>query len=137
MTDTKEMVRESVPMGEEKNKRSWDEALEKESWIAPLIDIHETTDDFFLTAQMPGVKKEDVKIKLEEGNLVIMGRIDYDTYTDRKYILKETETGNFYRRFKIAESIDESRIDAKLENGILNVQLPKHERVKPKTIEIK
>ncbi|NMB82105.1 MAG: Hsp20/alpha crystallin family protein [Ignavibacteria bacterium] len=117
--------------------RSWDEALEKESWIAPTIDIYETADDYFLSAYLPGVTKENVKIKLEDGNLVIMGRVDYETQVNRKYILKEMEIGNFYRRFKISDSIDESKVDAKLENGILNVKLPKHERVKPKTIEIK
>jgi len=130
MTDKKEMV-------DVKTKRSWDEALEKESWVAPLIDIYETTDDYFLSAQMPGVSKEDMKIKLEEGHLVIMGRVDYSESADRKYIMKETETGNFYRRFKVSESIDEQKIDASLENGILNIKLPKHDRVKPKTIEIK
>ena len=130
MTDKKEMV-------DEKTKRSWDEALEKESWVAPLIDIYETADDYFLSAQMPGVTKEDLKIKLEEGHLVIMGRVDYSESVERKYIMKETETGNFYRRFKISESIDEQKIDASLENGILNVKLSKHDRVKPKTIEIK
>ncbi|MDQ7815703.1 MAG: Hsp20/alpha crystallin family protein [Melioribacteraceae bacterium] len=117
--------------------RNWDEALEKESWIAPSIDIYETADDYFLTAFLPGVTKENVKIKLEDGNLVIMGRVDYDSLMNRKYILKEMEVGNFYRRFKISDSIDESKVDAKLENGTLNVKLPKHERVKPKTIEIK
>jgi HSP20 family protein len=86
---------------------------------------------------MPGVKKEDVKIKLEDGNLVIMGRIDYDETVNKKYVLQETVLGNYYRRFKISDSIDETKIDAKLENGILNIKLPKHERVKPKTIEIK
>jgi len=130
MTDKDEMV-------DVKTKRSWDEALEKESWVAPLIDIYETTDDYFLTAQMPGVAKEDMKIKLEEGHLVIMGRVDYNESVDHKYIMKETESGNFYRRFKISDSIDEQKIDATLENGILNVKLPKHDRVKPKTIEIK
>jgi HSP20 family molecular chaperone IbpA len=130
MTEQKAMV-------EVQNKRSWDEALEKESWVAPLIDIFETTEDYFLMAQMPGVSKEDVKIKLEEGFLVIMGRITFDEAMNRKYVLKETETGNFYRRFKISENIDESKIDAKLENGVLNIKLPKHERMKPKTIEIK
>jgi len=119
------------------NKKSWEEALEKESWIAPLVDIYETKDDYFLTAQMPGVKKEDVKIKLEEGNLVIMGRIEYEQNFNNKYVLKETEIGNFYRRFKISDSVDETKIDAKLDNGILNVKLPKHDRLKPKTIEIK
>lgn len=130
MTENKEMV-------EVKTKRSWEESLEKESWVAPLIDIYETADDYFLTAQMPGVSKDNVKIKLEDGHLVIMGRIDYDESLNRKYVLKETETGNFYRRFKISDSIDEQKIDAKLESGVLNVKLPKHERAKPKTIEIK
>ena len=130
MAETKEMVEVNQP-------KSWDEALEQESWIAPLVDIYETNDDYFLSAVMPGVKKEDVKIKLEEGNLVLMGRIDYDSTINRKYVLHETEIGNYYRRFKISESVDESKIDAKLDNGILNVKLPKHDRVKPKTIEIK
>lgn len=117
--------------------RTWEEALEKESWIAPLIDIYETDDDYFLSAYLPGVTKENVKIKLEDNNLVIMGRVDYETLINRKYVLKEMEVGNFYRRFKISDSIDESKVDAKLENGILTVKLPKHERIKPKTIEIK
>jgi len=134
MEDIMPEVKDAV---EVKQKTSWDEALERESWIAPLVDIYETKDDYFLSAQMPGVKKEDVKIKLEDGNLVIMGRIDYETNLSHKYALKETEIGNYYRRFKISDSVDESKVDAKLENGILNVKLPKHERVKPKTIEIK
>ena len=130
MTDNKEMV-------ETKSKRTWDEALEKEPWVAPLVDIYETADEYYLTANMPGVSKEDIKIKLEDGHLVIMGRINFEETANRKYVLKELETGNFYRRFKISEGIDESKIDAKLENGVLSVVLPKHERLKPKTIEIK
>jgi HSP20 family protein len=66
-----------------------------------------------------------------------MGRINFDETINRKYVLHETEIGNYYRRFKISESVDESKIDAKLEDGILNVKLPKHDRIKPKTIEIK
>ncbi|MEG8947086.1 Hsp20/alpha crystallin family protein [Rosettibacter firmus] len=122
---------------EVKTQKSWDEALETECWIAPLVDIYETDNDFILNAYLPGVKKENLKIKLEDDHLVIMGRIDYDEAINRKYVLKETETGNFYRRFKISDSIDESKIDARFENGVLEVKLPKHERVKPKTIEIK
>ncbi len=130
MTDNKEMV-------EVKEKKSWDEALEKEPWIAPLIDIYETENEYYLTANMPGVSKENVKIKLEDGFLVIMGRINFEESVNRKYVLNEIEFGNYYRRFKITDSVDEQKIDAKLENGVLNVKLPKHERIKPKTIEIK
>lgn len=130
MTDNREMV-------EVKDKKSWDEALENEPWVAPLVDIYETADEYYLNANMPGVSKENVKIKLEEGFLVVMGRVNFNESKDRKYVLNEIEEGNYYRRFKISDSIDEQKIDAKLENGVLSVKLPKHERLKPKSIEIK
>jgi HSP20 family protein len=130
MVESKEMV-------EEKTGRSWEESLENESWVAPLADIYETEDDFYLTANMPGSSKENIKIKLEDGSLIVMGRINYDEVKERKYIMKETEFGNYYRKFKITDSIDENKIDASYESGQLIVKLPKHDRVKPKTISIK
>ena len=129
MTEAKEMVKV-----EEKN--SWEKAFENENWIAPLVDIVENDDDYILTASMPGVSRENIKIKIEDESLVIMGRINYDEAVKRKYVLKETEIGNFYRKFKISDSIDEEKIEASFENGQVIVKLPKHERVKPKTISI-
>ncbi len=122
---------------EETKVDNWQEALEKECWVAPVVDIFETTDDYTLVASMPGVTKENVKIKMEDGNLIVMGKVDYDTLLERNYVLNESQIGNFYRKFQISESIDDSRIEAKLENGQLIVNLPKHERAKPKNIEIK
>ncbi len=119
------------------DKRSWEEALEKESWVAPLVDIYETTDDYHLVANMPGVSRQDIKIKIEEGDLVIMGRTNFLGELQHKFLMKEIDSSNYYRKFKISESIDEDKIDAKLENGRLYVHLPKVERVKPRTIEIK
>ena len=129
MTDTKDLVKVD-------NNASWDEALEKESWIAPMVNIYETENDFHLTAFMPDVKRDDIKIKLEEGSLVLMGRINYEEAVNRKYILNEYTVGNYYRKFKISDTVDESKIEAKFENGVLTVTLPKHDRVKPRTIEI-
>lgn len=126
--------KDNVEVNESKN---WDEALEKEAWIAPLVDICETADDYQLIANMPGVSKENIKIKIEEEHLLIMGRIDYETSISRKYVLQEYESGNFYRRIKISENVDESKINAQFENGQLIVNLPKHEKVKPKNINIK
>lgn len=117
-------------------KRSWEEALEKESWVAPLIDIYETNDDYFIVANMPGVNKEDVKIKVEDGDLVIMGRINFSDVLNKKYLLKEIDPSNYYRKFKLSDSINEEKIVATLENGRLQINLPKLERVKPRTIEI-
>ena len=70
MTDLKSADDEKV--------NSWDYALEHETWITPTIDIFESDDNFTVIAKMPGVERENLKIKLEDGNLVIMGRIDYD-----------------------------------------------------------
>jgi len=122
---------------EETQTTNWDEALENENWIAPIVDIFETSDDFVLVANMPGVKKENVKIKIEDGSLLIMGKVEYDNLFNRNYILNESQIGNFYRKFQISESIDDTKIEARLENGQLVVHLPKHERAKPKNIEIK
>ena len=116
--------------------KSWDEALEQESWVAPLVDIYETNDEYYLVGNMPGVAKEDVKLKIEEGNLIIMGRANNLGELDQKYLMKEIDSNNYYRKFKLSDSVDETKIDAKLENGRLLVHLPKVERVKPKTIEI-
>lgn len=118
-------------------KISWDEALERESWVAPMIDIYETNDEYHLVASMPGVEKEDLKLKIEEGNLIIMGRVSSLGEPEIKYLMKEIDSSNYYRKFKLSDSVDETKIDAKLENGKLLVHLPKVERVKPKTIEIK
>ena len=122
---------------EETKVTDWDKAFEAESWVAPIVDIFESEDDFTLIANMPGVKKENVKIKIEDGSLLIMGKVDYEHLLNREYVLNESQIGNFYRKFQISDSIDDSKIEAKLENGQLIVHLPKHERVKPKNIEIK
>ncbi len=129
MTESKEMV-------EVKETDSWEEAIEKESWVAPLVDIYETNDEYAINAFMPGVSKENIKIKLEDESLVLMGRIDYDAAQERKYTLNESQLSNYYRKFKITDGIDAEKISGNLENGVLKVMLPKHDRIKPKTIEI-
>ena len=119
-----------------KESNNWEESLENEKWVTPTVDIYETEDEFMLHINLPGVSRENVKIKLEDDSLVIMGRINYEEAKNRKYILSETRIGNFYRKFNISDSVDRERVDAKLDNGQMVVTLPKHERVKPRSIEI-
>jgi HSP20 family protein len=118
-------------------KENINEILEKESVIAPLVDIYENENEFILVASMPGVVKDNVHLKYEEDSLVLFGRVQYEDLTKRRYILNENGVGNYYRKFRISESIDESGIDARYVHGQLIVTLPKHERVKPKSIQIK
>ena len=130
MTDNKDIV---TVKDKEQN---WEEVLETESVVAPFVDVYETDDDFHLVANMPGVTRDDVKLKLEEGSLSILGKVNYKDLKNRKYILNENEIGNYYRKFRISNSVDETKIEARFENGQLTVKLPKHDRIKPRTIEI-
>lgn len=116
---------------------SWENALNNESWIAPIADIYETENDYYLTAYMPGVSRENIKIRLEDGSLVIMGRINYREIQSRKYILKESESGNYFRRFRISENVDIEKIEASFDNGQLELKLGKLDRFKPRIISIK
>jgi HSP20 family protein len=120
-----------------REQNSLEDALQNEAWVAPAVDIYETEDAFRMNAFIPGVNKENLKIKIEEENLIIMGRIDFEGLRSKKYVMRESRLSNYYRKFKLSDSIDESRIDAEIKDGILTVTLPKHERVKPKVIEIK
>jgi HSP20 family protein len=132
MDDNKELVKV-----EENGSQSWEKSIGNECCYAPAVNIYETADDYMLTADMPGLNKEDVKINIEDGSLVIFGKIKFKEMMDKRYILNESAIGNYYRKFNISDSIDDTRIEAKMENGQLNIRLPKHERVKPKIIEIK
>lgn len=139
MNEVKEIKNQEIQSTESQAAEkihSWDEALEKEAWVSPMINIYETNEDFILETFMPGVTKDNLKIKYEDGAVVLMGRINYNEIMNRKYVLREMEIGNYYRKLNLSDSIDESKIEAHFENGLLTLRLPKHERIKPRTITI-
>ena len=131
MNDSKEIV--SV---EETNNQSIDELLKNENYITPLVDIFEITDEFVLTANMPGISRKNIQVKVDGKLLVLFGKIDYTDAVNKKYILNENEIGNYYRQFNISDAIDETKIEAKYDNGQLVVRLPKHDKAKLRTISI-
>ena len=116
--------------------KSFDEILQTERIVKPVIDIYETDNEFVLNANMPGLSRDNLKVKLEENELVMFGRIDYENTMGRKYLLNESLLGNYFRRFKLADTIDKNKIEAKYDNGQLIVKLPKYEKAKPRTIDI-
>ena len=127
--------KEMIPVKEEKNNLI-EELLETQNYISPLVNIYETDDEFVLSADMPGVVRKDVKVKVENDLLIMFGQIDYVNEINRNYILNEQELGNYYRTFRISDSVDQNNINAKYDNGKLVVNLPKNEKVKPRTINI-
>ncbi len=120
----------------EEEQNTWQTLLENERNVMPLVDIFETENEFVLKANMPGVNKDNVHVKLEDKTISVFGKVNYEEESDRKYILNENVIANYYRKFKLADTIDESKIAAKFENGQLVVNLPKNDKFKPRTINI-
>ena len=127
--------KEMIPVKENINN-SIDELLEKQNYISPHVNIYETNDEFVLVANMPGVLRDDLKVKVGKDSLTMFGKIDYDKQTNKNYILKELEIGNYYRTFNISDSVNQEKIEAKYDNGQLVVSLPKNEKIKPRKIDI-
>lgn len=121
---------------ETKNKQDWEKLIETEPLVKPVIDIIEYDDYFIVKVYMPGVGKENIFLKLEENILTIFGKVDLNHVEDERFLLKEKSYGHYFRQLTLSDKIDNSRIEAKLENGLLNIILPKHESIKPKVISI-
>jgi len=88
-------------------------------------------------ADIPGVKPDKLNIDLRDNVLTIIGDIDPVEGADEEDVVVEYETGRFYRQFTLSEVIDQNKIDAKLADGVLRLNLPKVEKATPRKISIK
>ena len=131
MSDNKEIIAVKTL-----NSNLIDEILRSENNILPSTDIFENQEEFTLIANMPGVSRSDIQVKVIDDSLIVFGKINYGEAINRDYILNENEIGNYFRKFKISDSIDKTKINAKYDNGQLIVSLPKSENRKSRTIEI-
>lgn len=105
---------------------------------APSVDISETEGEYQIKAELPGLKKEDVKVTLEDGILTIQGeRAREKEEKGKKYHRVERSYGSFVRSFTLPDLVDENSVKAEFKDGVLNLHLPKSEKAKPKAIEVK
>ena len=105
--------------------------------FTPAVDIFETDNALILLADLPGVKAKDLTIDLKEGVLALSTQMEVPETADEVFILREYQTGNYYRKFNLSDVIDQSRIEAKLKDGVLRLTLPKVEAAAPRKIEVK
>ena len=105
--------------------------------FTPAVDIFETEKSITLLADMPGVKADDLTIDLRDNTLTLSADITAVDNSDEEELLVEYETGRYYRQFTLGELIDQANIDAKLNEGVLRLTLPKVEKATPKTITVK
>ena len=105
---------------------------------APVVDIQETEKEYLLKAELPEVKREDVKVEFAQGVLTIEGERRQEKEEKGKRFHKiERSYGTFVRQFALPTEIDVAKLQAEFKDGVLNIHLPKTEMVKPKTIEVK
>lgn len=107
--------------------------------FAPRIDIAEDEKNIFFHVELPGIKKEDVKVSLTDGNvLVIKGeKKREEKVEDKCYIRVERNYGSFSRSFELPDNVKSDSISAKFDNGVLNLSFEKIEPQKPKEVEVK
>jgi HSP20 family molecular chaperone IbpA len=103
--------------------------------LTPLVDIYENDEEILLHAEMPGVKKDDIMVNIDNGNLTLSG---VRTLT-MEGAAEWEEFGNveYQRAFSVPQTIDVNKVKAELKDGILALHLPKSEAAKPRLIEIK
>ena len=104
--------------------------------FTPAVDIFETDKEITLLADMPGVKANDLTIDLRDNILTLSADIAPVENANEEDILVEYETGKYYRQFTLGELINQEKIDAKLNDGILRLRLPKVEKATPKKIVV-
>ena len=103
----------------------------------PTADIYETNDSLNVVLEMPGVDKNSVEVRVEDGVLKIDGRLDFDKYQGLQPLYTEYNVGHYSRSFRVSSKIDQTKIGAELKDGILSLVLPKVEDAKPRTIQVK
>jgi len=106
-----------------------------ERYVAPPVDIYETRDGLVVLADLPGVAKEALEVRVDNNILTIRGQARHAVPSDVTY--REYELVNFFRQFELNDKVDQSRITADLKYGVLTLNLLKAEEVKPRQIEVR
>jgi HSP20 family protein len=113
-----------------------EESIAVAEW-APLVDITEDDKEYIIKTELPEVKKEDVKVSVENGLLTIVGERKFEKEENKKYHRVERAYGRFLRSFVLPEGVDRDKVNAEFRDGVLKVHLAKGEQTKPKQIEVK
>ena len=108
---------------------------QQRGYVSPRVNITETKDGYVLEAEMPGVNKEGLEISLEGNELTLVGRRS-EQGDGLDLIYRETSNRDYRRAFALDPAIDTTKIEAKMENGVLRLHLPKAEKVKPRKIAV-
>lgn len=128
---------ESVLQSGEPQVASAAEATHNGPLLAPPVDIYENAKSITLLADMPGVSPDRLEIDLNDGVLTITGRVAPAQAAQEEVVLSEYRAATFQRKFTLSQSVDQAKIEARLEDGVLHLELPKVEKAQPRKIQVK
>lgn len=115
-------------------------ALDRQSFkqtFAPAVDLHETSENFLISIDLPGIDQKDIKIDVEKGRLTVSGERTREEKKDEGMFKRyERSYGSFVRSFQLPQNIDDEKIQARTENGVLEILVPKAEIAKPRSVQI-
>ena len=96
--------------------------------LRPSVEINESNDAFMISADLPGIEKSDIEVKVEENTLILIANRYIDkSDNNEKFHYNERRFGTFSRSFKLPKTVKEEKITAKLDNGVLSIVIPKAE----------
>jgi HSP20 family protein len=124
-----------VTRSQQRAPASREETRSQEQYVAPPVDIYETAEGLVVKADLPGVGKENLDVRVENNLLTIRGKSAH--VAPGEPIYREYELVNFFRQFELNERVDQAKISADLKHGVLTLQLPKAEEAKPRRIDVK
>ncbi|MDD3374111.1 MAG: Hsp20/alpha crystallin family protein [Candidatus Omnitrophica bacterium] len=104
---------------------------------APAVDVYDSKDSLLVKADLPGLTKDEIEVSIHDGSLILKGEKKKDTEVkEEKYFKTERFYGSFFRTIPLPASVDVNKVDAKYQDGVLTLTLPKKEEAKPKQISI-
>ncbi len=106
-------------------------------YLLPLADIYETLDAYVVMMDLPGARKEDIRVRLERGSLMVTAPSDRHVQESGTLLHEESRTAGFARTFSLGEGIDLKNVDAQFQEGVLTIKLFKNEELKPREISIR
>lgn len=115
---------------------SKDEKTVPGRYYVPSADIYETDEALHVVMEMPGVEKKDLDVALENDVLRIAGRIDFSKYEGMEPVYTEYNVGHYTRSFTLSNKIDQEKISAQLDDGVLTLTLPKAKEAQPRRVSI-
>jgi HSP20 family protein len=138
--------RERVPVSFSRFENEMEDLMERffgnggDGWgrFTPALNLSEKEDEYEVTVELPGLKPEEVQVEFKEGNLWIEGQKEEEKEEKGKTFHRvERRHGEFRRMIRLPGSVKEEKVEARFENGVLTVHVPKSEEVKPKRIPVK